>query len=851
MAKRKKIVKAVGSLLLCMALTASGVISCAGPKEPSDPGTENSEKSVHVWTTYSNYAVMQEPESMEGAEKVPPTELSSDENLCISVFMGKGETEGAQIILTPEKDVESYDLEVSDIRCGDAVLGKDSIDLYNQGYIHAVHPDSEKYRWVPMGWYPDILVPFDKAKEYGENKVLAGKNQGITINFTTTSETKPGNYTGSFLLIIDGEKTEVPVSVTVRDIDLTVTHGMGGDASAMGDISVETYEMLMNDYRICCQYAPQAASSPTAMVEAVEKYWDNPHFTNYNIPNTDALTFKAFVKELAKASVDLEHNYLTKAVCYLQDLDESQNYSGIIATVGQFNQMKKEVKDELADTFAADTQLREAVFGAIDDLVIYVTTNTTEKKYTADNYQCQENRYSLNTDFRDLGTKASYREYYEESYSALWTYANFGFPKMNASLNQYRYCMRYLGWKIAQRDLAGHLFWDMNMPSKINAGERSLHMYQARDYYRDGLSFYQKEDMDYTAYGDGAQIYPAKKYGEPDAYYGSLRIAAFRDGVEDNEALYQLEQVYKTLADEYVAGEKNFDQMLEWVYNKGLSNELACYMDDEETLYEMRKIVFDLYDLARDKAVKLLCTGIDFDGGSATIEFYTRAGSVVLNGETLTGENGKYMYTWKLNDSPKIELKLGENQFEADVFDFGELKDAAADRQLSESNVGQYFSGQSGSGKMAQIGYAGDRNAVTISLEETPADALIKETPFFRVDSGLFGTDDLLDMYYITMKMRMRFRSEEPVEGRIPMRVNLYQDDSATDTLNIFEWDTTEKDEEGWMEQEITLKVDRVFLKNIESLDFIFQDYHLEYYYMGAEIEISDIYYTDYPALGK
>lgn len=70
-----------------------------------------------------------------------------------------------------------------------------------------------------------MLLPMQTAVDYGETSVEAGHNQGFTVEFTTTSDTAPGTYTGTFSLNVDGQTTPVPVSVEVRDIDITVTHG--------------------------------------------------------------------------------------------------------------------------------------------------------------------------------------------------------------------------------------------------------------------------------------------------------------------------------------------------------------------------------------------------------------------------------------------------------------------------------------------------------------------------------------------------------------------------------------------------------------------------------------------------
>lgn len=809
-------------------------------------------EGVHIWTTYPNYAVMQEPSSMIGDEIVPPSELSCDSNLNLSVTMGKGEIEGTQIILSPTKDIASYDLKISELTCGDDVIEVDQIDVYNQYYIYAVHEDTLKFRSVPQGWYPDMLVPFDKAKEYGENKVSNGKNQGITVEFHTTAETKAGIYEGTFVLTVDGTDVQIPVRVDVHDIDLTTTHNMGASAASMGPITKETYEMLMNNYRICTQYAYQAASSPEAMVEAVKEYWDNPHFTNYDIPNVSAARFKAYVKALAKASDSLEHNYLTKAICYFQDLDESQDYPKIISTVQSFNAAKEEVKDELYTYFETD-ELRDAVFSAIDNIMLYITPNTWVKKHLLSEYQAKENSLTFVAGGRELSTDAQYNEAVANSFRSPWIYANFGFPAMNSSLTQYRYSMRYMSWLIAKQDLGGWLYWDMDLTAELVSGEKSIESYTARDYYHDGYSYSStEEDVNYIAFGDGQQIYPAKKYGEPDKWYPSTRITSFRDGVEDNEALYQLEQIYNELCTKYSVTGIDFDDMVAWIYDKGLEDGIDCYTDDGGTVCQMRDIVFKLYDLAKsDKA--FLLTGINLTNSTqATVTFYTNASNVKCNDEVVISNNGKYIYTWDVNDNKKITIQLDDVFFQATAFEHGTLIEALDNVETNLrgliSNVGDFFSGKNGDDNAASVTFVQDTKTVKISINKTTTDPA-RALPSFSIKPSIFGVTDLFDTYYIRMTMRLKVKSA--IDGKIPMKVMLIQDDGTENMFpeNIFEWDQTTADEDGWMEQTITLKISREPLENVSELQFQFQDYHLNWYHMGADVEIADLYYTKYADL--
>ena len=795
---------------------------------------------LHVWTTYNDYTVLQDPESMQKNRIVPPTVLSEDEGVCLSVTMGQGETEGAQLILTPEKDVSSFDLQVSPLTNGEHELG--DIEVFFQHYITVAHPDELKYSTVPMGQYPDMLVPLNKAKEYGENKVKAGKNQGITVNFTTTNKTPAGTYSGNFKLIVDGAERTIPVSVTVREIDLTATSNVKVSAAATGTLPAETYDMLMNDYRIMLQYPTQAAYSPQEMVKAVERNWDNPRFTNYDIPNNDVTMFKAFIKELAKASYDSDHNYLTKAVCYLQSIDESENAQIVVDTVKRYTQAKQEVKGELTSYFSSD-ELRDAIFQAIDDLVVYTTFTALNTSIKVSDFQCGETGGTLCGAFEMFGRKGEILdEFKSESTTPVWIYSNRAWPEIGTSMQNYGQSLRSLGWSMAENDLGGYLFWALATTHRINAGQPAdLHSYTSRNYYDDALNFVQKDgSYDFTNVGDGALIYPSKKYGDPDGWYASLRLANFRDGIEDNEALYQLEQRYNELSDRYGA-EKKFDDMLSWVYRKGLSTPVSYYADDGKTVYEMRDAVFDLYEAA-NSSVGLLLEGIEVNGDKATARFYADASSVTVNGHTVAGNGKLFTYTWSLSESARIVIAADGVNFSADVFDYGKIEMPLQTQKIYNTEANRMVTGLDGDGDPAKVVFLSDKKVFKISIDETEDQENPLNAPVFYLNGELFGTENLFDIYYVSFRMRLKFKSE--VHEKVPVTVTLNQSEYIERTLASFTIDPADADEDSWITMDVTLKLDYLPLKEAKSIGFAFKSHYNRWYHMGADIQISDLAYT-------
>ena len=160
----KKIVCIIAALLMgCFVLTAC-------ESEGSSPNT-NEPTEFFLWSKESTANVMQDVAYDEAFKGAAEYKISG----------GRGDYEAAQLILTApsDADIGSYSIEVSDLKCGDSVIDKSYIDVYNEKYIQVLSSPSELS--TGTGWYADALLPFDVAVAYGENTIEAGKNQGIYI----------------------------------------------------------------------------------------------------------------------------------------------------------------------------------------------------------------------------------------------------------------------------------------------------------------------------------------------------------------------------------------------------------------------------------------------------------------------------------------------------------------------------------------------------------------------------------------------------------------------------------------------------------------------------------------------
>ena len=265
-------------IVLSLALALSAV-SCK----------EKGEADISVWTTYDTVKVLRDKTYTETL----PAKLSFS--------AVKNEYESAQIIITANKAVKSYEVELSDLTNEDGeVFSKDNFSVYNQKYIQVTRTTTNYFE---SGWYPDAILPFDTAVEYGENTVAEGQNQGIWFSCSVPAGQKAGVYSGSFTLKADGSSVEVPVSVEVLDYTLSdevhsrSSFGIhrywneGGIVSAEKDASYDMYaayyEYLL-DHRISARYMPSAMTDIEGFIAQLRKYATDPKCSNYILPYVSA-----------------------------------------------------------------------------------------------------------------------------------------------------------------------------------------------------------------------------------------------------------------------------------------------------------------------------------------------------------------------------------------------------------------------------------------------------------------------------------------------------------------------------------------------------------------------------------
>ncbi len=840
---------------LAMVLCVAGIIS--GDGKIGRSSAEDTLSAVRVWTTYNDYSVLQDPSSMTAATVIPPTVLSEGENLSLGVTMGRGEREGVQVIITPTKAVSSYTLKAGDLTLEGGSGGEDEIiyaadmDVYKQCYVKGTpttnNPDA--YRYVPTGRYPDMLLPMDIASEYRENTIEAGKNQGISVEIESKKTQKAGTYKGSFELTIDGAKQTIPVTATVRDVDLSQSYFRTSAASG-GTLNDETYKMLMDDYRVQCQYPAGGAYSPETMLGKVSEMWDNPHFVSYDIPSYNAQKYYKYLYVLAEASTP-DRNYLSRAACYVQEYDESGNVEACKKAMKEYRAMKEKVMAKVNEFFPGDENAawRAELKETIKNVPTYLTTDMWHKNITPYMYDCDETWTTFcPLQDRPANYEAVMYGMQKESHQPMWIYCNGDFSNgISQNMPNYGYGMRSIGWFGAKYDIAGNLFWDIDSTRTFSQiGKGSTEYKTSRDFYDSSETFDSSSTIVSGANGDGVFIYPAIKYGQSEGWYGSIRLRNFRDGVEDHTLLTELEKLYTEKFTGYDL--KKFDEIMEFAYSSVLGGDGSPDFNDGSVILKTRDLLFDLYDLASSE-VGFAMGGIDYEGLTGKAEFYADADKITVNGNEIAPAGNKYSVGFALKDgSLAIEATKGDKTYDLniDAFRYGEPTKADI-AGIPATNISEYAGSSSGS-------IWGDIPAGTVTTDgdklvyEIPSgrlaagdeDKTLGYTPSFTLKNKLFGCDDIYDKYYVQMKIRIK--PNDTTLGDQSLGVILEENSSSSKELKSLLFRKSDETPDGWRERTVIIKISRRgALKSVNAIKFYFADYHNNVYDGGATVEISDV----------
>lgn len=741
--KKNKI--AIFALSVLLAFSATGFTGCA-----------DKTANVRVWSTYNTHKVMQSFGEYE------------DLGAKLDVLMVKGETEGAQLLITPDRDLKSARLIASDLSDGQGnVFAKENVKVYMQKYIDVSSktPNQSNFDYPP-GYTPDLLLPMQAAIDSNETSVVAGNNQGFTVEFVTTADTVAGTYTGTFTLNCDGAETPIPVTLEVRDIDVTEnraktcigmlkTYNIGGEYNNTS-VYKNYYETAMNEYKLNLGMLP-GASDPELFVESVQGYWDNPNFTCYAIPyecywtsSADTTTLMqvgemySYIYALAKASTP-DKILLSKAFVYPVSLDEPppERYNMVRDVTKLFYETEDKVyADLVSEGFfeGKGEQFRQDMYEAITHIP-FIQTATREQMNGVFGADC--NTYCSHIDkFNTAVAREEYaanKEANKDRGGETWYYTCMTpiYPYPSHHLDDYLIGSRIMGWMQKSYNLDGYLYWMFNLYYNDVSGM----MNDLRE-----IDPYTQSQRYIGTQGDGFMFYPGKKYGI-DTFLPSVRLTTLRDGMEDYNTLCVLEDLIQAKENYYglSTGTATLDPYVGDLYASLFDG--TVYNSNDKTFYEAKRALMDTIEQHRSGSKYLLINEIS--GNNAVSSVYLADGyTLTVNGETPTvtkpaGQGTCYTVTQSLDNEVKLDIVISKDGIEVERYN---VFVSVATKSVAIGENGAKFAVNKGS----QIVYGDGTAAITLMPQEG-ASMLFR--PYVRLIGKDIVSDALstIDTLYVTL----------------------------------------------------------------------------------------------------
>ena len=584
----KKLYKSMAVLLAIMML-ATSFSACAEEKK--------AEETVKLWWAYNTENLMQDMEYPE---------LMAQRDATMRFQCIRNDVESAQLMITPKKDIGSYDFRMVDLKNANGdVLSAENFEILAQWYTEITQSyNNEAY----YGFYPDALVPMEAYQNKNCDTIAAGQNQAIWINANIPSDQAAGVYTGSGKLVLDGETYKIPFEVTVYDATMPAANNVKTQFAIWFDLVDEgegeyTEELgeAYYDFLVSKRIMPTKAPDPIWSVHNLDAFvaWSaekaaDPMVSAYSLPYTAEtlddgrkLVSRTRVMEvlsaLAEKNIELreagdsEIDLFSKAVYYLGSICDEPSGERMITTRECdliITQCKAEVanqyfKEQYPDLYDSCMSVPHIVTSAYNDQMVGSDTEGGVQTWCGQ-FQTWHSESQRESYYNRR--ENSEREYGE----GLWWYGceSPRVPFANFHMDDDGIVSRLVPWMMFDYDVDGMIYWCVNY-------------YQTEDIYT-----YPSVYLDVN--GDGQLLYPGEKFG----IFGpvsSRRLESIREGMEDYECLLMIENA---ILDYNEANGTNYDakELMAFFY-EGLYEGVKPQRDNNEFFTQRRTEMLKLLAL--------------------------------------------------------------------------------------------------------------------------------------------------------------------------------------------------------------------------------------------------------------
>ncbi|MFC5404512.1 glycoside hydrolase domain-containing protein [Cohnella soli] len=608
------------------------------------------------------------PESVEGTYSVWTAPNISNvkrdaaplASTAVNLEMAKREYQSGQVLLTAHGGyVNITNSEISDLTSGSATIPASQIEKFVQHYVKTTNRSNSAYE---PGWYPDALIPYAPYMTLNESiQVQSGNNQAIWFTVKTDENTPAGLYTGTISITANGTTEQVPITVRVRDFALPAENHAQTAFAVWGDWNLsygypglvenspEYWQIMRNYYEFLLNYHVTPTYLPIPWdyehyADLAAPYVNDPRVSAYNIPYT--------IGDFDKGPNGDQESRAEKLVQSLKNkglIGKAYYYLG-----GEIDEPPPEkyplVKTRSQQIKAIDPNLRHVVtVGLHPDLKNDVNTFAPLfREFDSDEYLQQVKDFQANG-------------------GNMWWYGcvvptN---PYPTYHIDDDLISARLIPWMQRSYGIEGNLYWSVNVYAKWTGFQ-----YIARDIWNDPMAFP-------GANGDGFLLYPGYKYGL-NGPIGTLRLQAIRDGNQDYEYLWLLEERIKQAAQQLgvVVSAK---ELIQPYYDRLFTN-VKAFTKSPQDLQQVRSEIADyIEELAMNPKALVVFKDQPMQYSKKEVIVYAEKGTTVsinnvsVNAEPIAGNNVSDQYRYV------ADFNLGMNNVTV------KLSKGGAERELTKS----------------------------------------------------------------------------------------------------------------------------------------------------------------------
>ncbi len=613
------------------------------------------EPTYEVWSTYNTTKVIQQTYKNDSYTKL---------DAAINIEMMRGEYEGGQLLVTFDGGKGNVTLKKGILTNSNGdVIPEEAVEIYRQKYIQIQRNYNGGTVYTAGDYIPDMLLPESTAVEYGEN-VYDAKSENINQGFTVevcSDNLAAGTYTGNFTLVVDGEETAIPVSVTVWDFQLE------GKSTFMSSFLLYREYLASGEYRNDKEitdnyidflikynvdtYVVRDNYESEHFTESFERYRNNKQMTSIVIPVDFQLNYQAtegnpqfdeaikYLTELAIASTD-EWCYAEHAYFYPSTYDEADWVTDRIEKSEEFFaedglyfktlDAAIEALQENEEYMQKDEALRKRIETAIYNIPAVFTNVNYIADWVANLKDATFCPYM--SVFDNYAVLQRYQDQSQGVNGNLWAYScnETDYPYPTLDIDDVTLGIRVNGWMNKSYGVNGYLYWCTNKYwSNFTDGNNV------------DTDVYETPSRGDGSNGDGWLLYPGAYYGS-DEPFATTRLVAYRDGVDDYNMLSIYEQKLNALAEKYQIT-VNFDDYVADLYNQ-LFKGAVSYENSDETLYAVRRELAQRI-LALDSDDNLLVVK-ERNGENAVVSVYSTQQNVTVDGNAVSGtaQGDGYVY---------------------------------------------------------------------------------------------------------------------------------------------------------------------------------------------------------------